>query len=77
LSNTTVYRFQIYDIDTDETRKSRRWATAEAIKRVNGEALKDTAIDIDASLVGAEIPGMTARGFDPHSRSGHQTQVTS
>jgi hypothetical protein len=37
LSEITVYRFRLYDISSDEKRKSRRWATLKAIMQVGGE----------------------------------------
>jgi hypothetical protein len=76
LSRVTVYQFRLYDIGTDEHRKSRRWATLEAIAQIGGEALTDTAIEVDAAMVGTEIAGMTERGFDPHKRTGFQQTVT-
>jgi len=33
LAKITVYRFIKYDISSDENRKSRRWATRQAIER--------------------------------------------
>ena len=73
----TIYRFKKYDIATDEPVLSRRWATTEAIARVNGTAMKDTATVVDVSVVGSEVEGMTVRGFDPHAQHGFQTVVTS
>jgi hypothetical protein len=61
----TIYQFTKYDITTDENRKSRRWATREAIEWLGGSPLEDTAIEVDASMVGGEIAGMTQRGFNP------------
>jgi len=75
VSTITIYRFRLYDVSTDESRTSRRWATREAIKGVGGEVLEDTAIEVDASVLGGEIEGMTARNFDPAPRVGFQTQV--
>jgi len=62
--SVTIYRFRLYDINTDESRTSRRWATREAIERIHGEVLTDTATEVDASVVDTDIPGMTERGFD-------------
>jgi hypothetical protein len=72
----TVYRFTVYDITNDEQRTSRRWATREAIERVRGQVLEATATEVDPSVVGAEIAGMTERNFDPHKSTGFQRAVT-
>jgi hypothetical protein len=71
LTKITVYRFTVYDITTDERRRSLRWATREAIKRVGGDVLEDTATEVDDAAVEADgEPGMTVRGFDPHRGAG-------
>jgi len=75
MDKVTVYRFTKYDITTDQPQKSTRWATRKAIDRVNGTVLENTAVEVDASVVGSEIEGMTARGFDPHAQRGFQTVV--
>ena len=76
VSNVTVYRWRAYDISSDEKRESRRWATREAVEKLGGEVLEDTATQVDASVVDTDIPGMTERGFDPHPHVGFQRQVT-
>jgi len=76
MSKVTVYRFRLYDITTDGTRVSRRWATREAIERLGGEILEDTASEVDAGAGASDIAGMTARDFDPHAHTGFQRQVT-
>lgn len=76
MSKVTIYRFKIYDIRNDEYHRSLRWAALEAIKSVGGVALRDTAAEVDSSVVGPHIPGMTERGFNPHARTGTQRQVT-
>jgi hypothetical protein len=76
MSNVTIYRFEVYDIITDGLRPSRRWATKEAINSIQGsKMLEDTAVEVDASVVGGEIPGMTEIGYRPNAHSGFQTQV--
>lgn len=63
-----VYRFRKYDVSSDEMQTSRRMATREVIERVvQGEVIKESELDVDQSMLGEEIPGMTARGFGPHS----------
>jgi hypothetical protein len=75
VAKVTVYRFTKYDISVDNNTKSRRWATREAIERVGGEVLEDTATEVDPVFLGDEIDGMTERNFDPHRRTGFPTQV--
>lgn len=78
MGKVTVYQFTKYDINIDENIKSRRWATREAITRVGGEVLEDTAMEVDDSVLGKEIDGMTDRNFNPYPRApgGAQRQVT-
>jgi hypothetical protein len=78
LSTVTVYRFRKYSISSDGYQVSHRWATREAIERVRGEVLEDTAAEVDeAAVATTDIEGMTAIGFDPRPRVGWQRQVTS
>jgi hypothetical protein len=77
LSNVTVYRFRKYNISSDGYDVSRRWGTREAIERVCGEVLEDTAAEVDEAVVATDIEGMTVRGFDPRPRTDFQRQVTS
>jgi hypothetical protein len=67
----------MYDVANDEMRKSRRWATRERIEWLGGEILEDTGVEVDSSLVGSEVEGMTARGFSPRSQlhAGFQRQA--
>jgi hypothetical protein len=65
---TVVFRFQTWDVSNDCYKLSRRLATREAIARIGGEPLGE-GINIDASLLGTEIQGMTDRDFDPRPRS--------
>ena len=64
---TTVYQFQSYDITSDRIIVSKRWGTVEAIEHVCGEQI-GKGVDVDDALVGAEIAGRTAIGFDPFPR---------
>jgi CRISPR/Cas system-associated endoribonuclease Cas2 len=75
MSKVTVYQFTKYDISVDGNRKSRRWATREAIERVGGNVFENTATEVDHSVLSKEIDGMTERNFDPHPRTGFQTQA--
>jgi hypothetical protein len=78
MTTVTVYRFRIYDIGSDQMQVSRRMATREAIQTIaQAEVLEDTALEIDASEVGAEVNGMTRIGFVPSvlGAGGFQTRV--
>lgn len=70
MSKITVFQFTVYDIRNDQDIKSHRWATREAIVGRGGKVLEQTATEVDVSVVGSEISGMTERGFDPHKPSG-------
>lgn len=75
VSKVTIYRFRKYDIGADEHQVSRRWGTREGIESVRGTVIEDTATEVDAAVVGAEIPGLTERDFRPNPRTGFQTRV--
>ena len=76
MSKVTVYQFTKYDISVDASTMSRRWATREAIERVCGEMLEDTATEVNSSVLGGEIDGMTERNFDPRPRPGFNPYKT-
>lgn len=71
-----VFRFRSWDIANDCFQESRRWATKEAIQRVMGEAVGG-GVEVEERLLGGEVDGMTARGFDPQHppSSNFQTHV--
>jgi hypothetical protein len=75
VSKVTIYRFTKYDITTDAPRQSSRWATREAIVRVNGNVVENTAVEVEASVVVSDVDGMTTRGFNPKGPSGFQKVV--
>lgn len=77
MAKTTVYQFIKYDMASDNIVKSRRWGTREGIEWLQGTVLEGTATEVDESLVGHEIEGLTDIGFNPHAQKGPQTQVTS
>jgi hypothetical protein len=52
-----VYRFRIYDIASDDFKLSARMATRAFIKRVGGELVRSTELEIDKKHVNAD--GMT------------------
>lgn len=71
-----VYRFQTWDITNDRFQVSQRWGTKESIERVRGEIISD-GVELADRFLGAEVDGMTARGFDPNTppEEGFQTTV--
>lgn len=76
MAKVTVYRWKKYDISTDEKRVSRRWGTREAIERMGGEIIADTATEVDESVIQSDIEGLTVRNFNPNPRTDFQRQVT-
>jgi hypothetical protein len=77
-NTVTVYEFNMYDLSTDQVKKSRRMGTRNAIENIaNGWPLEETKIDIPVSQLSREISGMTEIDFNPHKRPlEFQTQVT-
>ena len=75
MSKVHIYRFTLYDITSDNARQSRRWGTRDAIERIGGEILVDTAIEVDASAVDSEIAGLTARDYSPSAHAGLGREV--
>lgn len=66
-TTVTIYRFSVYDIQNDEQRLSRRWATKDAVERIrSGVAHEETAAEVDPALL--DDNGMTKRDFDPHHK---------
>ncbi len=47
MTRVTVYYFQKYDIVTDKNVRSQRPATLETIAKCGGEAIKETALEVD------------------------------
>lgn len=68
MPKVTVYRFQLYDVQSDQMQTSRRWGTQEAIEDLGGHPLVHTATEIDEGQVGGEIEGLTVRDFSPNSQ---------
>jgi hypothetical protein len=68
MSKVVIYRFRVYDIVRGESIVSTRWATPQAIKRARGEAILSTPMEVDASVVDTDEPGMTARDYDPRTK---------
>jgi hypothetical protein len=68
-----VYRFRLYDIASERFRISNRMATPSCIRRIRGEIIKRTELEIDKQYVNSD--GMTQIGFvDPEA---HRTYWTS
>jgi hypothetical protein len=75
MAKVTVYQVRFYDFQSDGISFSRRMATVKGAARMHGDIVEDSGVEIDASQL---EPGeeWTPRGFNPHQRSGLQTQVT-
>jgi hypothetical protein len=74
MNTVKVYRFEKYDVNCDEWQTSRRWATEEAINAVGGRR-KGDPVEVDSTMLGQEIDGMTDRSFNPHASHGFQRTV--
>lgn len=74
MSTVTVYRFEKYDIKTDDWQRSVRWATEDMIRKIGARTVGDP-IDVDPGTLGNEVEGMTDRNFNPHSTGGFQRVV--
>jgi hypothetical protein len=72
-----IFQFTMYDVSTDQTRKSRRWGTRAAIEALGGTVLEESATTVEASAINSDMHGLTEIGFDPRPRTGFQTHVTS
>ena len=56
-----VYRFRLYDIASEDFKISARMATAACIRRIRGEIIKRTELEIDKRFLNGD--GMTEVGF--------------
>jgi hypothetical protein len=65
MATVRIHRFRLYDITSDTYRISRRWATRDTIELLGGDIIESPAVEVDASVVGREIEGMTEIDFDP------------
>jgi hypothetical protein len=74
MSIVRVYRFEQYDVVNDEWNTSRRWATEETIREVGARRV-GSPIEVDESVLGAEVTGMTNRDFNPNASGGFQQTV--
>ena len=69
MATVTIYRFSIYNIQSDTCQTSKRWGTLDGIRSVHGESDKASATEVDESVVRSDVQGLTAIGFNPHARS--------
>jgi len=61
-----VHRFQVWDSISDTMKTSTRYATIDAIKNTaHGVPVSGTEILIEASELGGDVEGMTAKGYNP------------
>jgi hypothetical protein len=65
MSKIKIYQFTLYDISIDAARKSRRWATREAIGQLGGTVMEHSEAEVDPWVLGSEVGGMTEKDFDP------------
>jgi hypothetical protein len=77
MAKVTVYQFTNYDIASDHVIKSRRWGTREAIEFIKANVIENTAVEVDDSVLGRQVPGLSEIGFNPLAVKGFPTQVTS
>lgn len=77
MANVTIYRCEVYDIQSDQVIPSKRWGTREAIIDIaHGRVIEDTAAEVDESAVASDIHGFTVRDLNLHPRRGFQAEVT-
>jgi hypothetical protein len=66
MAGVTVYRFKVYGAHDREGMLSPRYATLDAIRKIRGaKALEEHWLEIDASRLDPQSPGMTPRNFAP------------
>ncbi len=63
MAKVTVYFFKKHDVVTDESNVSRRRATLETITKWRGEAILDTALEVDETEL--DFEGFVARRTEP------------
>jgi len=70
-----VYKFELYSIESDYFRVSRRYGTRDAIAKIGGKVIEDSKVSIEASQLGQELEGFTLIDFNPSPRVGFQAEV--
>lgn len=69
MTTVATYQFEKYDIHSGQYIKSTRWATEEAIQRIEGaRKIAETKIHVDETQLNSDIEGMTEIDFNPHQR---------
>jgi hypothetical protein len=63
MAKITVFHFEVWDSVNDKLVRSRRMGTLEAIRTTAHGREVGQGVDVDASDVGAEIHGFTARDY--------------
>ncbi|HEY3917658.1 MAG TPA: hypothetical protein VGL83_07680 [Stellaceae bacterium] len=72
MATVKIHRFRLYDINSDAYHLSRRWATRDVIELLGGQIVASPAAEVDASVVGSDIDGMTIPGYDPFAAGVYQ-----
>jgi hypothetical protein len=76
MAQVTIFRFKSYNVMTDSMDSSRRWGTREAIEQIaKGVVIEESSRIVDETAVQSDIPGLTARDFNPDALVGFQTSV--
>jgi hypothetical protein len=63
MAKVTVYPFEVWDSASDQMIRSTRLGTPEAIKNTAHGREVGPGVDVEASDVGKEIHGFTARNY--------------
>jgi hypothetical protein len=71
MATVKIYQFETYDIHTDQTKRSRRWGTLDGIEntKVATRVLRETETEVDASVVGKSVAGLTEIDFLPNGHA--------
>ncbi len=65
MEKVQAFQFTKYDIMSDTRRLSRRYGTIEAINKIGGEVILESAIEINVSDLESDFYGLTKIGFEP------------
>ncbi len=74
MEKVTIYKFEMYNIESDEWQESRRWAVSEKINEI-GARKKGNGVVVDTTVIQSNIQGFTERGFDPDAQTGFPKYV--
>ncbi|WP_257820115.1 hypothetical protein [Burkholderia glumae] len=76
MDKVTIFRFKCYNVTTDSMDDSSRWGTRAAIEQIaKGVVIEASARVVDEMVVRSDIPGLTARDFNPDTLPVFQTSV--